>query len=39
MSHPIESTPDRLSGLLERFRVRAHLFHTGALCGISRFGE
>lgn len=37
MSHPIEATPDRLSGLLERFRVRAHLFHTGALCGISRF--
>ncbi|HBD39373.1 MAG TPA: AraC family transcriptional regulator, partial [Cupriavidus sp.] len=30
MSHPIEPTPDRLSGLLERFRVRAHLFHTGA---------
>ena len=28
---------DRLSGLLERCRVRAHLFHQGALCGISRF--
>lgn len=31
--HPI----DRLSALLERFRVRAQLFHTGALCGVSRF--
>lgn len=28
---------DRLSGLLERFRVRAQLFHTGALCGLSHF--
>lgn len=28
---------DRLSGLLERFRVRAHLFHAGPLCGITRF--
>ena len=28
---------DRLSGLLERFRIRAQLFHTGALCGISHF--
>lgn len=28
---------DRLSALLERFRVRAALFHTGALCGVSRF--
>ncbi|MES2069682.1 MAG: AraC family transcriptional regulator [Pseudomonadota bacterium] len=32
------STPiDRLSALLERFRVRVHLFHTGPLCGISNF--
>lgn len=32
------STPvDRLSALLERFRVRAHLFHAGPLCGVTRF--
>jgi len=37
MSKPAETTPDRLSALLERFRVRAHLFHTGALCGVTRF--
>lgn len=30
---------DRLSALLERFRVRAALFHTGELCGINRFEE
>jgi AraC-like DNA-binding protein len=28
---------DRLSALLERFRVRAHLFHAGPLCGFSSF--
>lgn len=28
---------DRLSALLERFRVRAHLFHNGPLCGVSSF--
>lgn len=28
---------DRLSALLERFRVRAHLFHTGPLCGVTAF--
>lgn len=28
---------DRLSALLDRFRVRASLFHTGALCGIQTF--
>jgi AraC-like DNA-binding protein len=28
---------DRLSALLERFRVRAHLFHSGALCGLTTF--
>ena len=28
---------DRLSGLLERFRVRAHLFHAGPLCGVTHF--
>ena len=35
------STPapplDRLSALLDRFRVRAHLFHAGALCGLTHF--
>lgn len=30
-------TVDRLSALFERFRVRAHLFHAGALCGVTRF--
>lgn len=37
----LSSTPalpiDRLSALLERFRVQAHLFHAGALCGITHF--
>ena len=44
----LESTPnptatapgggvDRLSALLERFRVRAHLFHAGPLCGVTHF--
>ncbi|MDM0009440.1 AraC family transcriptional regulator [Variovorax sp. J22G73] len=28
---------DRLSSLLERFRVRAHLFHAGPLCGTTHF--
>ncbi|MFD4837528.1 AraC family transcriptional regulator [Achromobacter sp. NPDC058515] len=28
---------DRLSALLERFRVRAQLFHSGPLCGLNRF--
>lgn len=28
---------DRLSGLLERFRVHATLHHTGMLCGVARF--
>jgi AraC-like DNA-binding protein len=28
---------DRLSALLDRFRVRATLFHTGALCGAQTF--
>ena len=28
---------DRLSPLLERFRVRAHLFHNGPLCGVTHF--
>ena len=30
-------TVDRLSALLEQFRVQAHLFHAGPLCGLSRF--
>ncbi len=28
---------DRLSALLERFHVQAHLFHAGPLCGLTRF--
>lgn len=28
---------DRLSGLLERFRVQAQLHHTGSLCGLTHF--
>ncbi len=34
-----ESPPpvDRLSALLERFHVRAQLFHSGPLCGVTRF--
>ena len=28
---------DRLSGILERFRVQAQLHHTGALCGLNHF--
>lgn len=30
-------TVDRLSSLLERFRVRAHLFHNGPLCGVTHY--
>ena len=46
MGTPIPSTEalavsnagvDRLSALLERFRVRAHLFHAGPLCGVTHF--
>lgn len=35
-SEKVESV-DRLSALLEQFRVHAHLFHAGPLCGLSRF--
>jgi AraC-like DNA-binding protein len=28
---------DRLSSVLERFSVRAHLFHTGPLCGVTTY--
>lgn len=28
---------DRLSGILEQFRVRAELHHVGALCGVTHF--
>lgn len=28
---------DRLSALLERFRVRVHLLHAGTLCGVTNF--
>lgn len=34
----IQTAPlDRLSPLFERFRVRASLFHTGPLCGVTHF--
>ena len=35
--HVGEPTLDRLSTLLERFHVRASLFHSGPLCGRARF--
>jgi len=35
--NPVTDPIDRLSSLMERFRVRAHLFHTGALCGVTHF--
>ncbi len=34
---PADGTLDRLSTLLERFRVRASLAHNGPLCGRTRF--
>jgi AraC-like DNA-binding protein len=41
MRAPVDANPpptvDRLSSLLERFRVRAHFFHAGPLCGITHF--
>jgi AraC-like DNA-binding protein len=37
MATPATPPIDRLSALLARFRVHAHLFHNGPLCGISRF--
>ncbi len=30
---------DRLSALLQRFELRARVFHSGALCGVARFDE
>lgn len=33
----VPSSIDRLSALLERFKVHARLFHKGPLCGVSRF--
>jgi AraC-like DNA-binding protein len=33
----VTSSVDRLSALLERFRARAELFHTGEMCGHHRF--
>ena len=37
MTPPDAPAFDRLSGLLEHFRVRAALHHTGALCGLTHF--
>ena len=34
---PTDPPLDRLTGLLERFRVHAHLFHAGPLCGVTHF--
>lgn len=31
------ASPDRLDALLERFRVRTRLFHSGPLCGVTTF--
>jgi AraC-like DNA-binding protein len=36
-SMPMTDSVDRLSSLLERFRVRAHLFHSGPLCGVTHY--
>lgn len=33
----VETSIDRLSTLLDRFRVRASLFHSGAICGMTTF--
>lgn len=32
-----QASIDRLSGILERFRVKAQLHHSGALCGLTHF--
>lgn len=37
MPHAAALQLDRLSALMERFKVSAHLFHTGVLCGVSTF--
>ena len=34
---PPPPSVDRLSSLLERFRVRTHLFHSGPLCGVTHY--
>lgn len=36
---PVSTEVDRLSSLLERFRVRAHMFHNGPLCGVTHFAS
>lgn len=36
-SHATPAPIDRLSSILERFRVRARLHHSGTLCGITHF--
>lgn len=38
-SPPPFQSVDRLTALLDRFRVRASLFHTGPLCGLHVFEE
>ncbi|MEY2842560.1 MAG: hypothetical protein RI920_597 [Pseudomonadota bacterium] len=36
-SVPPSPAIDRLSGILDRFRVQAQLHHTGAMCGLNHF--
>lgn len=36
-SSPVAPGIDRLSALLDRFRVHAHLFFSGSLCGVTAF--
>jgi AraC-like DNA-binding protein len=37
MNTPTSAPADRLSALMTHFRVRAHLFHAGPLCGVTHF--
>jgi AraC-like DNA-binding protein len=37
MSSPAATPVDRLSAVFERFRVRAQLFHSGPLCGVTHY--
>lgn len=37
MTEPASPGLDRLSSLLDRFSVRAHMFHNGPLCGVTQF--
>jgi AraC-like DNA-binding protein len=37
VSHTIHLMPDRLSALLQRFELRARVFHSGPWCGVANF--